>query len=67
MKYQTLNSKSDNLSFQVLFLFFANFSRLTAVKERGVYRKMLLDKEFHDESDCCGCGTYFVTGLCHYN
>ena len=32
MKCQTLNSKSDNLSFEVLFLFFANFSRLTAVK-----------------------------------
>ena len=32
VKYQTLNSKSDNLSFEVFFLFFANFSCLTAVK-----------------------------------
>ena len=32
VKYQTLNSESDNLSFEVFFLFFANFSRLTAVR-----------------------------------
>ena len=37
MKFQTSNSKSDNLSFKVFFLFFANFSRLTAVKPAGTY------------------------------
>ena len=28
-----MNSKTDNLSFEVFFLFFANFSRLTTVKD----------------------------------
>ena len=35
VKYRTLNSKSDNLSFGVFFLIFANFTRLTAVKRQG--------------------------------
>ena len=29
VKYQTLNGTSDNLSFEVFFLIFANFSPLT--------------------------------------
>ena len=40
VKYQTLNRKSDNLSFKVFFLFFANFSLLTAVKHNYVIRCM---------------------------
>ena len=31
VKYQTLNSKNDNLSFEVFFLIFANFFCLTSV------------------------------------
>ena len=38
VKYQTLNSKSDNLCFEVVFLFFLNFSRLTAVKHAGALK-----------------------------
>ena len=34
MKYQTLNIKSDNLSFEAFFLFFANFSHLTKVNPK---------------------------------
>ena len=41
-KYQILNSKSDNLSFAVIFLFFANFSPLTAVK--GI---SIVEYQFH--------------------
>ena len=32
--YQTLNCENDNLSFEVLCLAFANFHRLTAMKNR---------------------------------
>ena len=39
VKYQTLNSKSDNLSFEVFFLFFANLSRLTAVDYKPTFKK----------------------------
>ena len=31
VRYQTLDSKNDKVSSEIFFLFFANFSRLTAV------------------------------------